>query len=105
LACDSRAVNKAIRRTRHPGKTIEDLAYSVNGAKWFSKLDITKAFHQIVIEPESRVYTTITTHIGLFQYLRLHMGIAGATEIFTEAIRMLKYGIEFLKIFGKKAFY
>jgi hypothetical protein len=93
LTCVSRAVNKTIRRTRHPGKTIEYLANSVNGAKWFSKLDITKAFQQIAIEPESRVYTTITTHIGLFQYLRLHMGIAGATEMFTEAIRILLLGL------------
>ncbi len=45
-------------------------------------------FHQIAIDPESRVYTTITTHIGLFQYLRLHMGIAGAMEMCTVAIRI-----------------
>ena len=48
LTCDSRAVNKAIRRTRYPGKTIEDLVYVVNGAKWFFKLDIMKAFYQMV---------------------------------------------------------
>jgi hypothetical protein len=89
LTCDSRAVNEAIRRTRYPGKSIEDLVYGVNGAKWFSKLDITKAFHQIKIDPSSKIYTTITTHIGLYQYLRLHMGIAGASEMFTEAIRVL----------------
>jgi len=46
LTTDSRVQNKAIRRARHPGKTIEELVYLVNGSNIFSKLDITKAFHQ-----------------------------------------------------------
>jgi hypothetical protein len=94
LTCDSRSVNKAIRRTHYPGKSIEDLVYSVNGVNYFSKLDITKAFHQIKIDPSSKVYTTITTPIGLFQYLSLHMDIAGASEMFTEAIRTLLLGLD-----------
>ena len=53
LTCDSRALNKAIRRTRYPSKTIEDLVYLVNGAKWFSKLDITEAFHQLELDESS----------------------------------------------------
>ena len=36
LTCDSRAQNKAIRRTRYPGRTIEDMVAMVNGAKVFS---------------------------------------------------------------------
>ena len=30
LTCDSKAVNKAIKRTRFPSKTIEDLVFEVN---------------------------------------------------------------------------
>ena len=45
LTCDSRAQNKAIRRTRYPSKTVEDLVYLVNGSTMFSKLDIANAFH------------------------------------------------------------
>ena len=68
LTCDSRAQNKAIRRTRYPSKTVEDLVYLVNGATIFSKLDILKAFHQMMLAEESRYLTTITTHIGLLRY-------------------------------------
>jgi hypothetical protein len=78
-----------MRRIRYSGRTIEDLVYTVNGAKVFSELDTTKAFHQLPIHEDSWVYTTITTHIGLFQYLRLHMGISSAQAVFTEAIRTL----------------
>ena len=70
LTCDSRAQNKAIRRTRYPTKTVEDLMYLVNGAVLFSKIDLIKAFHQMMLAKESRYLTTITTHMGLYQYLR-----------------------------------
>ncbi len=82
-------MNKAVRRTRYPTKTIEDLVYLVNGARVFSKLNIRKAFHQLELAEESRHLTTITTHIGLFRYKRLHMGISCASEIFTETIRVM----------------
>ena len=87
LTCESRAQNKAIRRTRYQSKTVEDLVYLGNGSTMFSKLDIAKAFHQVKLAEESRYLTTITTHLGLFRYMRLNMGISCASEIFTEAIR------------------
>jgi transposase InsO family protein len=89
LTCDSKALNKALRRTKYPCKTLEDLVCQVNGATRFSKLDITKAFHQLDLDESSQAYTTITTHIGLFRYKKLHMGIASASEVFTETIRVL----------------
>ena len=108
LTCDSRALNKAIRRTRYPSKTVEDLVHLVNGATRFSRLDLMKAFHQLMLEEESKSPTTITTHLGLFRYLRLHMGIACASEVFTEAIRQLLDGLpgqvnmtDDIMVFGK----
>jgi hypothetical protein len=89
LTCDSRALNKAIRRTRFPTKTLEDIVYMVNGATVFSKLDIRKAFHQLELSEESRGHTTIVTHKGLYRYKRLHMGISCASEIFTETVRVI----------------
>jgi hypothetical protein len=72
---------------------LEDVIYLVNGATVFSKIDLMKAFHQMLIDEQSRNLTTITTHIGLFRYKRLHMGIASASEIFTERIRTMLEGI------------
>lgn len=61
----------------------------MNGSKLFSKLDIKQAFHQLKIHEESRNLTTITTHVGLYRYKRLHMGISSASEIFSETIRRI----------------
>ena len=93
LTCDSKPLNKAIRRTRFPFNTIDDLMYSAVGAKYFSKIDVKKAFHQLRLATRCRNLTTIVTHIGLFRYKRLHMGISSASEIFCEAIRVLLMGV------------
>ena len=86
-------MNKAVRRTKFPSRSVFDLVYMVNGATVFSKLDIIKAYHQMKLDLESRNLTTITTHIGLLRYRRLHMGISSASEIFTEKIRVILAGI------------
>jgi hypothetical protein len=92
ITVDNRCQNKAIRRTHYPTKSIEDLLYEANGAKWFSKLDIIKAFHQFELEETQRYLTTIVTHEGLLRYTRLHMGISCASEVFSEHIRRLLEG-------------
>ena len=89
LTYDCGPLNANVRRTRHPTRTLEDIVYQVDGSKFFCKLDITKAFHQVMLAEESRHYTTITTHVGLFRYKRLHMGISCASELFSEIIRRL----------------
>ncbi len=94
ITCDCRPINKAIRRIKFPGRSIEDLMTETVGAKWFAKLDLTKAFHQLRISEKSRNFTTITTHKGLYRYLRLHMGIASAAEIFTEILRRILQGLK-----------
>ena len=89
ITVNKRAQNKVIRRTMHPARTVEDLLYAVNGMKVSSKLDIFKAFHQLMLEEIQMNLTVILTHIALLRYRRLHMGISCASEIFTEVIRRM----------------
>ena len=92
ITCDMRPLNKAIIRTRYATTTVEDVISHANSAKFFSKIDLNKAYHQIEIDEASRDLTTITTHIGLFRYVRLTMGISLAAEIFSEKIRCVIAG-------------
>lgn len=82
LCVDMREVNKAIIRERFMLPTIEDVLLEVRKAKFFSKLDISNAFHQIELTPESRMLTTFSTHKGLYRFKRLMFGITCAPEIF-----------------------
>ena len=66
-----REENQAIERERHVMPTIQDFKAEVNGAKYFSKIDLKQAYHQLELHPDSRSITTFSTHEGLFQYKRL----------------------------------
>ena len=61
LCVDMRCANKAITRTRFPTPTVEDLMIKLKGAKVFSKLDLTSAFYQLELTPESRQITAFQT--------------------------------------------
>ena len=64
ICLDSRAVNQAIERKKHPIPTIEDLIVELNGAEVFSKLNLNKGYHQMELDEDSRFITTFQTHQG-----------------------------------------
>ena len=74
LCVDMRAANEAIKRVRHPIPTVKDVCHELNGAKFFTKLDLSQAYHQIELSPQSRYITTFATHQGLYRYKRLNYG-------------------------------
>ena len=53
LCVDMHQANTAILRERHPQPTIEDLLNDLNGARYFSKLDLTAAYHQLELDEQS----------------------------------------------------
>ena len=81
LCVDMRMANGAIKRVRHPIPTVEDISLELNGAQWFSKLDLSQAYHQLELDEGSRYITTFSTHVGLFRYKRLNYGTNAAAEI------------------------
>ena len=94
VCLDSRAINTAIERERYPMNTVEDLIVDLNGAKYFSKIDLNKGYHQLELAEESRFMTTLATHNGLFRYKRLCFGINSAAEIFQKSIADMLSGIK-----------
>lgn len=84
----------AINRVRHVMPTVEDLMIQLNGAKNFSKIDLSQAYHQIELEPECRYITTFSTHIGLFRYCRLNYGTNASSELFQFALEETLKGIQ-----------
>ncbi|XP_020898619.1 uncharacterized protein K02A2.6, partial [Exaiptasia diaphana] len=87
-------VNQAAKLEQYPLPTMEDLRFKLAGGSRFTKLDLSHAYFQLMLDEESKVYTTINTHCGLFQYNRLPFGISSATAIFQRTIESLLQGIE-----------
>ena len=82
-------VNRAAKLDRYPIPKIEDLFASLSGGQKFSKLDLSQAYNQIVLDEESRKYVVINTHKGLYRFNRLPFGVASAPGIFQRVMENL----------------
>ena len=68
-------VNQVSNLDSYPIPKVEDLLATLGGGERFTKLDMSQAYQQLQLDDESKQYTTINTHKGLFQYTRLPYGI------------------------------
>lgn len=86
LCVDMRRANTAIKRENHPLPSMDNLLPKIKKTKYFTKLDIKNAFHQLELHPNSRHLTTFITAKGLFRYKRLMFGITCAPELFQKIL-------------------
>ena len=75
----------------HTGRPVplpkpEDLFHQLSDGKEFSILDLSHAYQQMPLTENSKEYTKINTHKGLYRYLRMPFGIACAPAKFQKAI-------------------
>jgi len=63
-------VNPVLQIDKYPILKPEDLLTVLAGGQKFSKLDLSQAYQQMLLHPDDQKYTTINTHLGLFQYTR-----------------------------------
>ena len=78
-------INPMLEVEQFPVPSPEDPFATLSGGAVFSKLDLASAYQQVVLEPESHKYLTISTHTGLFRYTRLPFGVASAPAIFQKS--------------------
>lgn len=93
LCCDYTQLNKSVMRPYFPIPKVEYTLAKVKGAKYFSKIDITKSFHQLVLDKESQLLTTFISPFGRFKYKRLPFGLNCSTEYFISKFSKLLEGL------------
>lgn len=86
-------INQASKLDRYPIPHIDDLFASLSGGKMFTKLDLSHAYQQVSLDEQSKRFTTISTHRGLYQYTRLPMGCASAPGIFQRVMESVLQGM------------
>jgi hypothetical protein len=87
-------VNDALNVDKYPLPNPNDLFAALAGGKYFSKLDLSQAYQQMLLDEQSRKYVTVNTHMGLFQYTRLPYGIASAPSVFQATMEQILQGID-----------
>ena len=86
LVVDYRALNKLTIKDKYPLQRIDDLLDRLTGARVFSALDLTQGYYQLRIAPEDVPKTAFTTHVGLYEYKVLPMGLSNAPSAFQRAM-------------------
>ena len=82
MVVDYRALNKITVKNRYPLPRIDDLFDKLFGAQYFSCLDATSGFHQILLKAEDRPKTAFRTPFGHYQYKVLPFGLTNAPGTF-----------------------
>ena len=86
-------INQISKLDNYPIPKTEDLLTTLGGCQKFTKLDMSQAYQQLLLEEESKEYTTINTHRGLYQYNRLPFGVSSPPGIFQRTMENLLHGI------------
>jgi len=92
-------VNQACIVDSYPLPRADELFADLSGGKYFTKLDMSNAYLQLVLSDFSKPYVTINTHKGLFQYNRLPFGIASAPAIFQRTMETLLRGLKGVSVY------
>lgn len=92
-------VNNASSLEQYPIPRVDELFNTLEGGKQFSKLDLSHAYQQIVMEEESKKYLTVNTHRGLFTYNRLPFGVSSAPAIFQRTMESLLQGLPMVAVY------
>eukprot|EP00794_Sanderia_malayensis_P001704 gene1704-1898_t len=85
----SRTISKFSVLEKYPVPTIEELMGKLQGGKKFTKLDLSKAYHQLELTAKSEKFTTISMTKGLYQYNRLPFAVTSAVTIFQRTMENL----------------
>lgn len=82
VCIDFRMVNKNIINDAYPLHRIDDQLDIMAGSKVFTTLDLTKGYHQMKLDFNSREITGFTTPKGLYQWKVLPMGMKTSGAVF-----------------------
>ncbi|KAI0993710.1 hypothetical protein K3495_g14474, partial [Podosphaera aphanis] len=86
---DYRSLNNITKKDRYPLPLLKETFRAVSQARWFTKLDVSAAFHRIRIKEGDEWKTAFQTRLGLFEWLVMPFGLTGAPAAWQRWINYL----------------
>ena len=96
---DFRQLNMQSKPDRYTCPNIGDLTAKLAGCHVFSKLDLRKGYHQVPVRPEDVHKTAVVTPFGLFEFLRMPLGLRNAGQTFQRMMDEILAGLDYCFVY------
>src|SRR5688500_8501287 len=84
MCIDNRQLNKVTVKNRYPLPRIDDLFDQLQGASYFSKINLHSGYHQLRVRDCDIPKTTFRTRYDHFEFLVISFGLTNAPAIFMD---------------------
>lgn len=95
MCIDLRKVNACTERDVYPLPNIDDLLTALQGATYFSALDLNSGYWPLYVDPKDRGKTAFVKQDGLYEFIRMSLGLTNAPATFQRAMDVVLAGLTY----------
>ena len=86
---DYRGLNKVTVGGGCPIPSVSNILDALSGGKLFGKLDLASSYWQVLVNPQHVHKTAFSTHLGLYELLRMPYGLKTAPQTFQRILNSI----------------
>lgn len=98
LCIDYRQLNKVTVKDSFPLPRIDESLEVMDGARYFSSLDLSHGYFQITMHPDSVPLTAFRVPWGLFEFERMPQGLCNSPSTFQRVMEVIFSDMNFTKL-------